>query len=159
MLLTPHTFVGVAIATAIPNPFIAVPLSFALHFAGDMVPHWDFFSNTKKEERLVGWRPLAVMADLVIGVAVGLTFTLHTLWVLHNPSLALNIFLCGIASVLPDALEGPYIYMQKNPKILNWLTKTQSKMQFQAPLPWGVITQIFVIFVCLSLILSSVRLG
>jgi len=159
MLLTPHTFVGVAIATAIPNPYIAVPLSFAMHFAGDMIPHWDFFSNTKKEERLVGWRPLAVMADLVIGVAVGLIFTLYTLWVLRNSSLAINIFLCGIVSVLPDALEGPYIYMQSNPKILRWLVKIQSKMQFQAPLPWGVITQIFVIFVSLSLILSSIRLS
>jgi hypothetical protein len=157
MLLTPHTLVGIAIATAIPNPLIAAPLSFAMHFAGDRVPHWDFYSNTKKEDRLVGWRPLAVMADLVVGVAIGLTFTLYALWVVKNPNLSLNIFLCGIASVLPDALEGPYIFMKKEPAFLHWLTFMQKKMQFQAPLPWGIITQILVSGLSLFLILNLIR--
>ncbi len=145
MLLTPHTFVGVALGVAINNPFIAVPLSFCMHFLGDKVPHWDFYSNTKKEERVVGWRPVAVMADLALGVVVGLTSTLYALWVMHDSSLALNIFLCGIAAVLPDALEAPYIFMKKEPKILSHITKIQKKMQFQAPLPWGVLTQVLVI--------------
>lgn len=147
MLLTPHTFVGIAIGSTISNPFIAVPLSFIMHFIGDKVPHWDFYSNTEKSERREGWRPIAVMADLVIGVAVGLTATYYILWVLKDSSLALNVFLCGIASVLPDALEGPYIYMKKEPKILRPITMIQKKMQFQAPLPWGILTQIFIILV------------
>lgn len=147
MLLTPHTFVGIAIGSSITNPFIAVPLSFAMHFLGDKVPHWDFFSNTEKHQRREGWRPLAVMADLVVGVAIGLTATYYSLWVLGNNALALNIFLCGIASVLPDALEGPYIYMKKEPKILRPITMVQKRMQFQAPLPWGILTQILVILV------------
>lgn len=155
MLLTPHTFVGIAIATSIPNPIISVPLSFLMHFAGDKVPHWDFYSNTKKEERLIGWRPLAVMADLVAGVAVGLTFTYYALWVTFDTSLALNIFLCGIASVLPDALEGPYIFMKYEPKFLRHLTNLQRKAQFQAPLPWGILSQVFVVLVCLLLIYNS----
>jgi hypothetical protein len=157
MLLTPHTFVGITIGMAVPNPYIAVPLSFVMHFAGDAVPHWDFFSNTKKEERLSGWRPLAVMADLVTGVAIGLFFTLYVLWVKQLPSTALNVFLCGIASVLPDALEGPYIYMKKEPKFLRPITTLQRKSQCQASLPWGVLTQFVVIGVCLFLILSSMR--
>ena len=121
MLLTPHTLVGVAVGASIPNPFIAVPLSFALHFLADKVPHWDFYSNTEKEQRLKGWRPIAVMADLIVAVAIGLTFTYYALWVNGNPAMALNIFLCGIAAVLPDALEGPYIFMDKEPKILEKL--------------------------------------
>ncbi len=157
MLLTPHTFVGIAIATAIPNPFIAVPLSFFSHFVGDRVPHWDFYSNTQKEERLKGWRPVAVMLDLVIGVAVGLTTTLYTLWVLKNSHLALNIFLCGIASVLPDVLETPYIFGKSEPKILSYLTSIQRRIQFQAPLPWGIISQIVIITASLILILNSIK--
>jgi len=158
MLLTPHTFVGVAVASSIPNPFISVPLTLILHFAGDAVPHWDFFSQTKKEERITGWRPIAVMADLILGVCVGLSFTLYALWVEGNSSLALNIFLCGIASVLPDALEAPYIYMKEEPNFLRPLTKAQRKAQFNAPLPWGIITQIVVVFSALLLILNSIGL-
>ena len=157
MLLTPHTFVGIAIGVAIPNPFIAVPLSFFAHFVGDRVPHWDFYSNTPKEERLKGWRPVAVMFDLVIGVAVGLTATLYTLWVLKNPHLSLNIFLCGIASVLPDVFETPYIFGKSEPKILSYLTSFQRKIQFQAPLPWGIISQILIVTVSLILILGLIK--
>jgi hypothetical protein len=158
MLLTPHTIVGVAIGTSIQNPVAAVPLSIGMHFLGDLVPHWDFFSNTEREERLRGWRPIAVMADLVVAVAIGLTATLYALWVLNNVPLAANIFMCGIGSVLPDALEAPHIYMHKDLKFLGALTKIQKKLQFQAPLPWGLITQILVILVASMLILDSIVL-
>lgn len=156
MLLTPHVFVGLAIGTSISNPFLAVPLSFAMHFLGDKVPHWDFYSNTTKEQRREGWRPVAVMADLVAGVALGLTATYYSLWVLNDSSLALNVFLCGIASVLPDALEVPHIFAKKEPWYLLPLSRLQSKMQFQAPLPWGVLTQIFIVAVSSLVILYSI---
>lgn len=158
MLLTPHTFVGVAIGATIQNLGIAIPLSVGMHFLGDMVPHWDFYSNTNREERKTGWRPIAVMADLVFAVAVGLTTTLYALWVMGNPTLALSIFLCGIASVIPDALEAPYIFMDKGVAILKPLVAIQRKMQFQAPLPWGVITQLLVIGVSLLVIADSMIL-
>ena len=157
MLLTPHTFVGIAIASLIPNPFIAVPLSFIGHFLGDKVPHWDFFSNTKKEERTTGWRPMAVMADLAVGVAVGVAFTSYAYWALNDVNYALNIFLCGIASVLPDALSSLDLFLGKKGKLLNLLNRTQSAMQFQAPLPWGIITQIIVIAISLYLFSNSTR--
>jgi len=152
MLLTPHTFVGIAIATNITNPYIAFILAFLSHFLGDKIPHWDFYSNTKKEERTKGWRPLAVMADLAIGVAVGISFTTYFLWNQNNPYIALNVFICGIASVLPDALSSLDLFLGKSNKYLNVLNSIQSKMQFQAPLPWGVISQILVIFLALFFI-------
>ncbi len=158
MLLTPHTLVGVAIATSVPNPYIAVPLSFGLHFVGDMVPHWDFFSNSERHQRLQGWRPIAVMADLIVGVAVGVSATLYALWVVGEPSLAVRIFLCGIASVLPDALEGPYIYMDKEPKIFSYVTKLQRSIQFQAPIVWGLASQAIVVLVSAVLIAGSMIL-
>ena len=151
MLLTPHVFVGLAIAKAIPNPLVAVPLSLIMHFLGDLTPHWDFYSNTSKEERLKGWRPVAVMADFGLGIAVGLIFTLYALWVKNDPSLALRTFLCGIASVLPDALEAPHIFTNTKYKWVEKLTEIQKKMQTQAPLPWGLLTQAVVVAVCLGL--------
>jgi hypothetical protein len=158
MLLTPHTMVGVAIGATVPNPYAAVPLSLGMHFLGDAVPHWDFYSNTSREERLKGWRPIAVMADLILAVGIGLTAVLFALWVLQDQALALNIFLCGIISVLPDALEAPYIFMGKETGFVGMLTKIQRKIQFQAPLPWGIITQLVVMFVAGLLIVSSTGL-
>jgi len=152
MLLTPHTLVGVAIATNISNPYIAIPIAFISHFLGDKVPHWDFYSNTKKEERVKGWRPLAVMGDLAVGVAVGVTYTTYFLWVKQDLSLALVTFICGIASVLPDALSGLTIIGGKENKFLELLNNVQSKMQFQAPLPWGILTQVGVILISLYFI-------
>ena len=158
MLLTPHTLVGIAIGASLQNPVLAAGLSFGMHFLGDMVPHWDFYSNTSKEQKLRGWRPLAVMADLVVGVAIGLSATLYALWVLNNPNLALSIFVAGVASVLPDALEGPHIFMGKDPKFLKGLTTVQQRLQFQAPLPWGALSQFLVMLVASVLFLSSVGL-
>jgi len=152
MLLTPHTFVGIAIATNITNPFFAFILAFLSHFLGDKVPHWDFYSNTKKEERTKGWRPLAVMADLAIGVAVGIAFTTYFLWNKDNPYIAFNVFICGIAAVLPDALSSLDLFLGKSNKFLNVLNSIQSKMQFQAPLPWGIITQFIIILLSLLFI-------
>lgn len=147
MLLTPHTFVGIAIATNVSNPVLAIILSFISHFLGDKVPHWDFYSNTKREERVVGWRPIAVMGDLAVGVAVGVAFTCYYLWVKNDPTTALTVFLCGIASVLPDALSSITMVGGKEGKFLKTLNSIQSKMQFQAPLPWGIISQILVIII------------
>jgi len=158
MLLTPHTFVGLAIGATIQNPFVAVPLSIASHFAGDLIPHWDFYSGTKKEERIKGWRPLAVMGDLVLGVAVGLIATLYTLWIIKNPQLAVNIFLSGIAAVLPDVIEAPHIYMKNEPKLVKSIASVQSKLQFQAPLPWGIISQILVMGISSCVIARSLGL-
>jgi hypothetical protein len=151
MLLTPHVFVGMAIAKAIPNPLVAIPLSLLLHFLGDKVPHWDFYSNTSREERLKGWRPVAVMADFGLGIAVGLTFTLYALWVQNDSALAVRYFLCGIVSVLPDALETPHIFTATKYRWVENLTRIQRRMQTQAPLPWGIITQMLVVGVCLLL--------
>lgn len=152
MLLTPHTFVGVAIASAVQNPILAFILAFISHFLGDKIPHWDFYSNTKREDRIKGWRPLAVMGDLAVGVAVGVAFTSYYFWGLNDPNLAFRAFICGIASVLPDALSSITIIGDKENKFLKSLNTIQSKMQFQAPLPWGIITQVIIILVSLYFI-------
>lgn len=154
MLLTPHVFVGLTLASSIPNPFVSVPMAFVMHFLGDKVPHWDFFSNTKMEERLKGWRIFAVIGDIMLGLAVGLTATYFALWKLNDSKLALNFLLCSFASVLPDALEAPHLFFGFNDPFTRALLFVQHKMQFQAKLPWGIISQIVVILACLALLLN-----
>jgi len=159
MLITPHTLVGIALGTTIQNPAVAAPLAFFMHFLGDVVPHWDFYSHTDREQKLRGWRPIAVMADFGLAVAIGMFFVLFALWVVKSTDMALNIFLCAVASVLPDVLEAPHVYMppEKEPKITKFVYYFQHRLQFQAPLPWGIISQLGVVGVCLLLILSSIK--
>jgi hypothetical protein len=159
MLLTPHVLVGTAIASVIPNPLIAAPLSFISHFAGDLVPHWDFYTGTTKEERLKGWRPLAVMGDLAVGVFLGTFFTLYGLWVVKSEMLALNIFISANFAVLPDVLTGPDIYLNgKSNVFFKAIHNLQSKLQFPMRLPWGIISQIVVSLLCSLVILNSIVL-
>jgi hypothetical protein len=154
MILTPHAVVGVAIATLIPNPYIAVPTAFFLHFAEDLIPHWDY-DRVKKNGELDKYYPLKVMADLSLGIAFGLSFTLYALFKLNNPALATNIFLCGVFSAVPDLIMAPILFNPDVQGIPRKMYKIQSKLHFHMPLPWGLISQIVVSGVCLFLILSS----
>lgn len=154
MLLTPHTIVGITVASTIQQPYIAAPLAFLLHFAGDFLPHWDFYTDTTKEQKVMGWRPLAVMLDFGVAIAIGLTATLYALWVLNDINYASNIFLCGIASVLPDALTGPSIYMKNAPGFFKLIHNFQRKINNSASLVYGVATQIAVVLVCFFLLAS-----
>jgi len=154
MLLTPHTLVGIAIATAIPNPYIAVPVAFVFHFVGDLVPHWDYCSTSNNGTADKKY-PLKVMADLSLGIGIGLFFTFFFLWKMNNPGMALNVFLCGITSVIPDAITAPTIFDESTKGLSKWMYKVQCKIHFPAPLPWGLISQILVAGGCLLLILNS----
>jgi len=153
MLLTPHVFIGLVIAKFFPNPLLAVPLAFVSHFLGDLTPHWDFFSGTKKEERLKGWRPLAVMADFGLGIGIGVLFTAKYLWLDNKVELAIASFLCGIAAVLPDALEAPYMCLDKFPTFIRTITEVQGKLQTQAPKVIGITIQLAVIILSLTYLL------
>jgi len=157
MLLTPHTIAGIAIATAIPDPYIAVPVAFGMHFLGDLVPHWDYCyeSSDGKMDKLY---PMKIMLDMSIGIGIGLFFTFYFLWVMKNPIMAANIFLCGIASVLPDAITGPAIFNENASGLPKFMHRIQHIVHFKAKLPWGILTQVLVSGVCLLLILNSAQL-
>ena len=51
MTSTAHTLVGGAIAAAIPNPYIALPLILASHFLMDCIPHWDMGTNWRSRSK------------------------------------------------------------------------------------------------------------
>ena len=72
----------------------------------------------------------------------------------NDPSLAIRYFLCGIASVLPDALETPHIFTDTKYNWVEKLTQVQKKLQTQAPLPWGILTQVVIVAVCLLVAIS-----
>lgn len=158
MLLTPHTLVGLAVATVVKNPLIAFPVSIGMHYLGDMVPHWDFFSGTTEEERVSGWRPLAVAGELSLAVSAGTASVLYALWIVNDPTLAFRMLICGIGGVLPDLLSGMTMYLKNLNGLLKINNRVQAKLQFQSPLPWGILTQILVSAFSALVILGSTAL-
>lgn len=145
MLETPHIAVGAVIAKLIPNPFISVPLSFASHFILDMTPHWNPHLNTeiKKYGKLKSSTLAVIAIDLVFSIVLT-TFLVYKS--LPNNYYALNVFLCCISSILPDVVEGPYFIFGYKNKFLEIWMKLQKRIQVDANVFWGSITQIIVLY-------------
>lgn len=155
MIITPHTMVGLAIGATVSNPFVAVPLAFIAHYAGDVVPHWDFYDKWPTRENFVfDWRPVAMFLDFVLGLAIGIFFTLHALWLNQNGALALNMFLCGIAGVLPDAAYVPVTFAGSKNKIFVANAEIQKRLHFNVGPLWGNLSQVGVVIAC-SLVLAN----
>jgi len=144
MLETPHVFIGAAIATAIPNPFIAIPLAFASHFIMDMVPHWNPHLNTEMD--MFGKttrRSTAITAiDSTLALVSGSFIAYQAL---PNFGQAILVLACCFASVLPDVIEGPYFFLKMKSKwVTKWIT-FQKSLQNDTAWYWGLATQLITI--------------
>lgn len=83
---------GAVIALAVKQPALAIPLSFASHFAADAIPHFGF-----KLEQVLGRKFNAFhTADFVLSIS--LMAILGALF----PAKALLIWACMIAAAIPD---------------------------------------------------------
>src|SRR5260221_7416072 len=120
MLETPHAVVGAAIATAIPNPFIAIPLAFLSHFALDMTPHWNPHISTelKKYGHITNNSKMIIYGDVVLaGVLTGI-IALQA----PNAMQSITVMSSAFAGILPDVIEAPYFFLHWKTKFIeNWL--------------------------------------
>lgn len=141
MLETPHVALGAAIAVAIPNPLISIPLAFASHFLLDMTPHWNPHLNTetKKYGRLTNQTLFIIGIDLASAVVL-IAFLAHR--ALPDSALFLNIVLSSFASILPDVVEGPYFIFGWRNKFIDIWMKFQKSIQADANIFWGLLTQV-----------------
>jgi len=94
MVLTPHILAGAALGASTVNPLVATVGAFALHFALDAIPHWDYDIRSSRKKAI-----LKVSADLAVaGVAV-----LFLIW--HMPlEQQISTLIGGFFGVLPDGL-------------------------------------------------------
>jgi hypothetical protein len=140
MLETPHVAIGAAIATKIPNPFIAIPIAFASHFLLEGVPHWNphIVSETKK----YGMPTKKSIVIIVIDVSVALVLGSLIAWqAMPDKGYAITIMAASFASVLPDLIEAPYFFLKMRTKFLkDWLT-FQKSLQVDTTPFWGFLTQ------------------
>ena len=144
MLETPHVFVGAAIATAIPNPFLAIPLAFASHFVMEMVPHWNPHLNSETEKFGAPTRRSTVITsiDSTLALVSGSLIAYRALPNIHQ---AILILACCFFAVLPDVMEGPYFFLHmKNAWIKRWIS-FQKSLQCDTTAFWGILTQLTII--------------
>lgn len=153
MLETPHVAVGAAIATKIPNPFIAIPLAFASHFVLEKVPHWNPHLNTelKKFGKITRQSTLIVAADVALSLGLGFGIAGQ---VMPDVNHASTIILASFASVLPDVVEGPYFFLRMRSRFIEkWIAFQKTLQNDTTPLP-GLATQLVTILAALAWIMN-----
>jgi hypothetical protein len=141
VLETPHAVVGAAIATAIPNPLIAIPLAFLSHFALDMTPHWNPHLNTEKKKygHITKQSTMIIVGDVVLALVVGGFLAAR---VLPDSGHATTILFSSFAGVLPDVIEGPYFFLNWKTKFIEQWLKFQKSIQNDAGPVLGLSTQV-----------------
>jgi hypothetical protein len=153
MLEFPHAVVGVAIASQIPNPVLALPLAVGSHFILDMLPHWNphFYTETQKFGKPTKKSTdFATVEIIIAGIAsLGLAMTQY-------PDFGRMLFfyaaaICGMA---PDLIKIPFFFLKKRDGILKKYVLLERSIQNDVPLPWGILTQVIIIVVGLLVIFS-----
>lgn len=145
MLETPHVAVGVAIASKIPNPWIAIPLSFASHFVLDKIPHWNphLYTETKKTGKPLAKSTNFAIADISLAFITGSYFAYRAL---PNLNTAILILACSLASVTSDVIKYPFYYFHLRQKwLVSWVDFERSLQVDTKSVFWGVINQLLII--------------
>lgn len=138
MTATAHALIGGAIASTVSDPTLGVTFAFISHPLVDLIPHWDFGLHWREKTRLKLF--LEAAGDCLLG------FILAYLIFGRNVDFW-YFFACIVASEIWDVLEAPYWILGWKIPPFTWIYKVQSKMQGQAKLPWGIITQVITVVV------------
>lgn len=142
MTATAHALVGGALAASISNPALGIGLAAISHPLLDLIPHWDFGTNWRKKTKL----KLFVESVFDLSLGVGLTYLLFLprvdFWYL-----TLAIF----AAEFWDMMEVPYWFLKWKFPPFSTIYNIQSKMQNKLDLPWGLVLQILVVGIVISL--------
>lgn len=132
MTATAHALIGGAIAAAIPEPAIGLPLAFISHPIADMIPHWDLGW---------GWRK-KLKSTLFLESAFDLTLGIVLAFLIFGSGVNSYYLLGAIfAAELLDILQAPYWLLNWRFPPFSWVYKIQHSMQGKAKLPWGILTQ------------------
>ena len=140
MLELPHTLVGAAIATVIPDPRISLPLALLSHFITDYVPHWNPHLNTELKTKL----EIYARSKIIVMADAGLALMFGTYIAATSGNFLIIMAACFLA-VLPDVAEIPYYFLGlKNVSWIKKLIDYQRAHQWNVPAFWGILVQIIV---------------
>lgn len=147
MIATTHAVVGGVIAVASPNLAVALPLAFVSHFFMDLIPHWDLGINFNNRPKAVSVVFSAI--DVLIGA-------MAVYFVFGSNVQAFNLWLTVFFAQFPDWLEAPNLFFGSKfaPSVV--IGKIQHRLHNQLDLPWGLVSQLFLILPLLTPSLPSV---
>jgi hypothetical protein len=154
MLELPHAIVGIAIAKAIPNPLIAIPLAVGSHFVLDMLPHWNphFFTETQKfgkpTKKSTDFATVEIICAGIVSFALALTQ-----W--PDIGRVLFFYTAAIAGMSPDLVKIPFFFLKVRTGMLKKYVLFERSIQNDAEPPLGIITQVLVALVGLFVIFFS----
>lgn len=153
MLETPHVTVGAAIAFKVANPALAIPLALGSHFVLEKVPHWNPHLNTEKQKygRVTDTSTKIVIVDVFISILIGCGISYLAL---PNVAHSLTILLASFAAALPDIIEGPYFFLNKDSKLIERWVKFQKSIQVDTSIIPGLLTQALTVIVAFLWILK-----
>jgi hypothetical protein len=153
MLETPHVIVGAAIASKIVHPALAIPLALGSHFILETIPHWNPHLNTETEKygKPTKQTTILVIADATAALLIGSYVAYRAL---PNSTLALTIFIASFASILPDLAEAPYFFLGVRSQLIKRWIVFQKRLQADAGIVVGLLTQLAVVGVGLWWIFS-----
>lgn len=154
MLETPHALVGAAIASKIPNPFIAIPAALASHFILDRIPHWNPHSYTEVQNngKISSFTTKVALVDVAVALTSG---TLLSYSFLPDWKHAAVVFFSCFAAVLPDVAKSPYFLLGARKGIFKrWVDFERSlQVDTKKAIP-GILTQAAVVGASLLWIVS-----
>lgn len=144
MLAITHALTGGFIATKVENPALSLPLILLVHYAMDLVPHWDLGTGLKKRGR----------ARTAFWGTVELLVAFLATWFLFqkNHPISLILWLGILVSLTPDFLDAPLLFLGLNLPFSEKLYRFHHRFHRKHVLPLGLLPQIIIIIAILLLL-------
>lgn len=148
MLETPHVAIGAAIASKIPNPFIAIPLALISHLVMDQVPHWNPHSYTeiKTKGKISNNTKYLALVDVAISLGLGFWIASRAL---PDYKHAAVILICSFAAVFPDVIKSPYFLFKQRIGLMKKWVDFERSLQVETAFIPGMLIQVGVIILSL----------
>lgn len=143
MTAASHAVIGTIIAAKIGNPALAIPIAIVSHIALDAIPHWDTATNRRKKTFK------KMFNDSLLDVILGFVLSYLLIFLFFPKTNLVYVFLMIIASQLLDWVTSLYYFFHI--KIFKWAYSFQKLFNNDLNLPWGLVTQIILIFALVAL--------
>ena len=145
MTATGHSVMGVALAAAIPNPYLGIPIAILSHIACDAFPHWYTGTNMPNNNPKSKKTRLRFVTESVFDLVLSLTVPLLLMYYLFPHLNPLYMYSMVIAAQGFDWATAPALFLKwKFPPFSTayWL---QGTFDHRLDRPLGVILQIIVL--------------
>jgi hypothetical protein len=149
MNISNHLLAGAAIALAIKQPVLVLPLAFASHFVMDALPHYGF-----ERQGFDVWRKKKSAGLLIVLDFIGVFLVISTLLMNHE----YFALIAGLVAVSPDSVWiYRYFRFERKHKApsYNWFNRMHLAVQW-CERRWGIYVEFvffIVLFTCVQLYL------